>query len=59
MADRPATKPTEEIEITPEMIEAAVDIVDYWNPEGEVTTENLVAEIYKVMILAKLGDRRG
>ena len=42
--DRPATKPTEEIEVTPEMIEAATCVVVSWLDDRGVGFCELVAE---------------
>ncbi len=50
MADRPA--PTDEIEVTPEMIEAGVIPLCAYHPEVGVSDEETVRQIFLRMLLA-------
>ena len=57
VADRPATKPKDEIEVTPEMIRAGAEIV--WAVSDEVIAFGsclgltVALEVYRAMELAK------
>jgi hypothetical protein len=51
-ADRPADD--KEIEVTPEMIEAGVEV--YWDLRDNVYSEALVARVYRAMALVGRED---
>jgi hypothetical protein len=54
-ADRPATKPTDEIEITPEMIEAGREVLEnhYWGDGRYDVTPPVLEEIFLAMFDAR------